>query len=147
MSYSIGEVAAKLGLTKDGLRYYEKEGLLPPIARNESGHRAFSESDIDWIYFIKCLRDMDVPINKIKRYVSLIMESGGDSIPERCSMLKEQEIIIKDKIKASQNLLLLIEKKLEFYNHAMNTEIFKTIRCMDYSAEWEYFRSTLRDTQ
>ena len=142
MSYTAGEVAAKLGLTKDGLRYYEKEGLLPPIARDDSGHRAYSESDIEWIFLIRCLRDTDMPISIIKKYVSLLMK-GGDSIPERRDILMEHGAILKDKIKFYQNLIMLIEKKLEFYNSALNAENPESMRCMNYATEWEHFRSIL----
>lgn len=143
MSYTAGEVAAKLSLTKDGLRYYEKEGLLPPIARDESGHRAYSESDIEWIFLIRCLRDTDMPICKIKQYVSLLMAGGGDSISERRDILKEHEVYLNEKIKIFQNLLQLIGKKIEFYDNALNTDNPEAVRCMDYVAEWEHFRSIL----
>ena len=73
MSYSAGELAKNLGITKDTLRYYEKEGLLPPIKRDSSGHRVYSESDMEWIFLIRCLRDTDMQIYKIKKYVSLLM--------------------------------------------------------------------------
>ena len=143
MSYSAGETATKLGLTKDALRYYEKEGLLPPINRNNIGHRVYSESDIDWIYLIKCFRDMDIPIHKIKRYVNLVMESSSDSIPEKYDIIKEHEIFLKEKIKTCQNLLKLIEIKLEFYNQALNADNPNAVKCMDYSDEWELLRSTI----
>lgn len=143
MSYTAGEVAAKLGLTKDGLRYYEKEGLLPPIARDESGHRVYSESDIDWVFLIRCLRDTDMPIFKIKQYVSLLMEGGGESIPERQKILKEHEELLIEKVKVSQDLLFLIGKKLEFYENALSFDDPEAIRCMDYATEWEHFKSIL----
>ena len=143
MSYTAGEVAAKLGLTKDGLRYYEKEGLLPPIARDGSGHRAYTESDVEWIFLIRCLRDTDMPIFKIKQYVALLIDGGGESIPERRELLKEHEEILIEKIRTSQNLLHLIGKKLEFYDNALNSDNPEAIRCMDYAAEWDHFKSFL----
>ena len=36
---SIGEVTRRLGVSADTLRYYEKIGLLPRVARNGSGAR------------------------------------------------------------------------------------------------------------
>ena len=57
MGYTTSEVSKKLGITKDSLRYYEKEGLLPPVERDSSGHRIYSDSDVEWIFLIKCLRD------------------------------------------------------------------------------------------
>jgi MerR family transcriptional regulator/heat shock protein HspR len=46
--YTIGVVADKLGISPETLRYYESEGLLLPH-RTASGHRLFSNSDLEWI--------------------------------------------------------------------------------------------------
>jgi len=143
MNYSAGEVSGKLKISKDCIRYYEKEGLLPPIARDASGRRAFSESDVEWIFLIRCLRDTDMRISGIKKYVSLLMENGSDSIRERREVLLEHEAYIKEKITTYKNLLQLIEKKLEFYDEALSSNDPDSIHCMDYSAEWEHFRTIL----
>lgn len=112
MSFTAGEVATKLGLTKDGLRYYEKEGLLPPIARDESGHRAYSESDIEWIFLIRCLRDTGMPICRIKQYVSLLMEGGINSIHERRAILAEHEAVLEEKIKNLSKFTFAYRKEI-----------------------------------
>ena len=143
MKYSAGEAAKKLGISKDSLRYYEKEGLLPPIERDSSGHRAFSDSDMDWLFFIKCLRETDMPICKIKKYVTLLMKQGGESIPQRREILLEHETFMREKIEVYQSLLQLIGKKLDFYDTALSSEHPETIRCMDYTTEWEQFKSIL----
>ena len=143
MSYTAGELAKKLGISKDSLRYYEKEGLLPQIKRDSSGHRVFSDSDMEWIFLIRCLRDTDMQIFKIKKYISLLMKSGGESIRERREILLEHESYIKEKIQTYQKLLLLIQKKLEFYNDTLSSGDTEAIRCMDYVTEWEHFRSII----
>jgi DNA-binding transcriptional MerR regulator len=141
LSYSIGEVAKKLRLTNDTLRYYEKEGLLPPIKRDLSGKRCFSDSDLEWVFLIRCLRDTDMPISKIKKYISLLMNSGENSVLERREILSEHRVFIKKKVSAYKYLLKLIEKKLEYYDEALSSEDPEAVRCMDYQAEWENFRA------
>ena len=143
MSYTAGEAAKKLGITKDSLRYYEKEGLLPPISRNASGHRVFSDSDIDWIFLIRCLRDTDMPICKIKQYVSLVIRGDNDSIHERRSLLLEHEAFMKEKITTFQNLLKLIEKKKGFLDELLSSGSPDSVRCTAYAEEWERFRTIL----
>ena len=143
MSYTAGELAKKLGVTKDTLRYYEKEGLLPPIKRDSSGHRVYSESDMEWVFLIRCLRDTDMQIYKIKKYVSLLMNNGDESLRERRDLLLEHESFIKNKMQTYQYLSQLIEKKLAFYNEALSSGDDETIRCMDYATEWEHFRNIL----
>lgn len=143
MTYTASQVAARFGMTKDGLRYYEKEGLLPPIARNKSGHRVYSEADIEWIFLVRCVREMDMPISSIRKYVSLLINEGGESILARREILKEYQDILAAKITNLQNLQKLIGKKLEFFDDALMAENPEAVRCMDYDGEWEQFKKFL----
>lgn len=56
--YRIEQVAARTGLTKRTLRYYEEIGLLPPPTRTEGNYRLYSEADIVQLERIKRLRDL-----------------------------------------------------------------------------------------
>ena len=143
MTYSAGEAAKKLKLPKETLRYYEREGLLPPIQKDKSGRRAYSETDIEWIFLIRCLRDTNMSIAKVKHYVSLLIYKGSESIPERRDILLEHKMSLIEKIALYKNLLELIEKKIAFYDDTMNSKNSETVKCMDYAAEWSHFRTIL----
>jgi MerR family transcriptional regulator, repressor of the yfmOP operon len=54
----IEQVAARTGLTKRTLRYYEEIGLLPPPTRTEGGYRLYSEADVQHLIRIKRLKDL-----------------------------------------------------------------------------------------
>jgi DNA-binding transcriptional MerR regulator len=56
--FRIEQVAARTGLTKRTLRYYEEIGLLAPPSRTEGGYRLYSEQDIQHLELIKRLRDL-----------------------------------------------------------------------------------------
>lgn len=77
MYYSIGQVAAKTGLTVHTLRYYEKEGLLPFVRKSSSGLRMFSDNDLGWLSIIECLKETGMPLKGIKQYIDWFRE--GDS--------------------------------------------------------------------
>ena len=145
MTYTTNEAAKKLGISKDTLLYYEKEGLLPVIKRDTQNRRIYSETDIDWIFLIRCLRDTDMPIRKIKEYMSLLKDNYETSMQERKNILLEHEAFINEKIKTYQNLQTLIHKKISYYNDIMNSTNPKAIRCTDYAAEWEHFRNILEE--
>lgn len=53
---TIAGVAKKYELTPDTLRYYERVGLLPNIARTSGGIRNYSKEDCNWVEYIKCMR-------------------------------------------------------------------------------------------
>lgn len=143
MNYTASEVAKKLGIKKDTLLYYEKEGLLPVIKRDEKKYRVYTESDIEWIFLIRCLRDTDMPICKIKQYIYLLKNNYEDSVQERRNILLEHQIFIQEKIKRYQNLLSLIGKKVSYYDEIMNSQCSNDIKCSDYKNEWEHFRKIL----
>ena len=62
MQYSIGQVAQKMGISAYTLRYYDKEGLLPFVARSSSGVRVFQEDDFAWLRLIECLKTSGLSI-------------------------------------------------------------------------------------
>ena len=66
----ISEVAQKFGLTPDTLRYYEREGLIGPIEKGENGIRNYTESDLQRIKFVKCMRAAGLEINFLKKIYS-----------------------------------------------------------------------------
>jgi DNA-binding transcriptional MerR regulator len=42
----IGEAAALAGTSRDTLRYYERQGLIPKAPRTSGGYRSYSRSSI-----------------------------------------------------------------------------------------------------
>lgn len=69
--YRISEVAARLDLTADTLRYYEKVGLLPRIARNDAGVRIFDNRDISRIRFIRRAQTMNFSLAEIGQLLEM----------------------------------------------------------------------------
>ena len=52
-SYRIGEIAKATAVTPEALRYYEKQGLLPPTLRSAAGARRYGEDAVERVRFIK----------------------------------------------------------------------------------------------
>lgn len=61
----INDLETKSGLDRATIRYYEKEGMITPC-RHDNGYRSYSEDDLEQLMKIKLLRQLDVPISKIK---------------------------------------------------------------------------------
>ena len=67
---TIHEVAERTGLTPDTLRWYEKIGLLAPV-RKTGGKRNYSEREVRWIGYIKCMRRAALPVDAILEYIRI----------------------------------------------------------------------------
>ena len=72
--------------------------MIGPIQRTKSGIRNYSEQDLKRIEFIKCMREADLPIDVLKKYVDLF-EQGNKTINERRLLLENQRTILKEKNK------------------------------------------------
>ena len=133
--YSAKETAQMTGLSTATLRYYEKEKLLPQIARNSQKYRQYTDEDIEWIKMIQCMRMANIPIHSIKEYVGLLL-LGGETLEQRFAMVQNHIEDIKKQMTDLQNAFELTQKKLSFYKKLLEDSSFKN---MSYSDEWKLF--------
>lgn len=112
--FTIGQVAEKTGLSIHTIRYYEKEGILPIVKRNESGIRIFEYEDIQWINFLHCLRSTGMPIAQIKNYASLTMQ-GDPSGSNRLEILKRQKEKIEEQVNVLKTHIDLLNRQMSWY--------------------------------
>lgn len=135
--YSAKEAAEMTGLTTATLRYYEKEQLLPAIERTEQRYRQYSDTDIEWIKMVQCLRMANVPIRSIREYI-LLLTQGGKTISQRRLMVQEYIDDPHSQMANLQNALALAEKKLVFYEELLQSP---SAQDLTYLEEWNLFKS------
>ena len=111
---TVKEVAGLTGLSAHTLRYYEREGLVDPIGRAESGHRRYSARDVAWIEFLGRLRVTGMPIRKMKRFADL--RRGGDAtVPARRALLEEHRAEVRRRVAELERDLGAIDEKVGLY--------------------------------
>ena len=118
--YTVREVSEKLGLSQHTLRYYEKDGLIPRVAKGENGRRLYNETDIMWIQVVQCLRKTGMSVAHIKEYNKLTLQ-GKDTVSQRRELVLRQKAIIENQIKEYQELLKVFEFKLQYFDRYMET--------------------------
>lgn len=106
---NIDEVAKYFRITKSKLRYYEKNGVIREISRDEKGNRVYTQDDLMWIEFFLNLKDTGMSLKEIKYYISL-KKGGVDTVEERKNILLGHVDTIDEKI---QELLLTKKDILE----------------------------------
>lgn len=114
MTYSMKQITEMTGVPASALRYYEKESILPFVERNDKGIRVYDDVNVEWIYFIRTLRETDMPIREIKKYVALYME-GDATKEERRKLLLQHEENVEAKLSSQFEYLKRIKKKLVSY--------------------------------
>jgi len=121
---SIADAAARLGLTADTLRYYEKDHLLlRPVPRATSGHRRYEEADLRWIELLTRLRSTGMPIRDIRKYAALVRAGDGNEA-ERLELLRaHREQVLRQLAEVTAHLGA-IDYKIGLYEDTLErTEI------------------------
>jgi DNA-binding transcriptional MerR regulator len=114
LSHTPKQAASISGFSLDTLRYYERIGLLPKVARTATGRRVFSEIDVKWLGLLRCLRDTGMPIAEMQQFVRL-MNGGAATTAERTEVLTAHHQRVEDQITRLQGHLAQIRSKLETY--------------------------------
>ncbi len=123
--YTIKEVADKIDVSEHTLRFWAKSGFFPFIKRNENNIRLFSDTDLEWVKIVKCLRAVGTENKAIKKYIDLCI-IGDSTIKER------YEIICATKQKALQQMqnlkqqLDLLDYKEQFYQNLIKNDLEDT---------------------
>ncbi len=66
----IGELAGRLDLNAQTIRYYERIGLLPKPERTEAGYRTYGEEDERRLRFVKNARSVGLTLGEVKEVLA-----------------------------------------------------------------------------
>jgi len=120
-TFTIDEAATRMGVSKDTLRYYEKEGLLPQIAKGSNGHRRYTEDDLGWVKFLQLLRGTGMPIREMKSFVKLTW-AGDHTIAERVEVLSRYRVALRERMAADREHLKFLDYKIDVYTDLLATQ-------------------------
>ncbi|CAM3400378.1 MerR family transcriptional regulator [Paenibacillus lupini] len=115
MAFSIKEASERIGCPAHTIRYYEKEGLLPYIKRDQHGNRVFEQDHLDWIKLMTCFRATGMKMSLLKQMVNLALD-GDSTIPQRKSILNQykeelfrRQLELAEAVEAVNNKLTIYE--------------------------------------
>lgn len=115
--YTIGQVSDMFGIPVSTLRYYDKEGLFPQMAR-QSGIRQFSENEIEALRVIECLKASGMEIKDIKQFVDWVTE-GASTYAQRKALFEARREAIEAEIEGLKKMLNMVNFKCWYYETAI----------------------------
>ncbi len=113
-NYTTGEVAKLCGVSVRTVQYYDSRGILIPSEFSEGGRRIYSEEDLRRMKIICFLRELDLPIDSIKKLlnekypekvISLLLDEQETLLINDIAKLKERS----DKISSIRQALKTVE--------------------------------------
>jgi MerR family copper efflux transcriptional regulator len=66
----IGELAGQAGISTKAIRYYEQIGILTPPARTSSGYRAYDQTALGRLGFVRAAQALGLTLGEIRRIIA-----------------------------------------------------------------------------
>jgi len=113
----IGELASTSGLSRDTIRFYEREAVLPQPVRTPAGYRLYGPEAVERLRFIKRAQALGFSLTEIRAVL------GGYQDLEECRQVQrllEQKIAQLDrKMRDMQTLRAVLHRYLAACQHAL----------------------------
>lgn len=129
--YSIGEISKMFQLPISTLRYYDKEGLFPHLKR-VNGVRQFSESEIETLRVIDCLKKSGLEIKEIKGYMSLC-SLGNTTLKQRKEIFEKQKEEVLQEMEKLQKVLSMLNYKCWYYDQAIEKNDESYVQALSFN--------------
>lgn len=109
---TLGRMAEKYGIGREGIRFYERHGLLPKPKRNSSGYRIYDEFAMKTLSFILNAKEIGFTLAEIKELLSLRVAKTTN-----CSSVKEKAL---KKIGESETKIAYLQKLRKSLKNLVN---------------------------
>lgn len=106
--------AAQCGVSLDTLRYYEREGLIGPVARTAGGHRTYGEDDLFWVGLVTCLRAAGLGIGDLREFTALLRSEGDPRA--RVDFLRHHRAVLQQRAASIATAVAVLDEKIEHYS-------------------------------
>ena len=139
MPYTIKDMSKLTGLPASTLRYYDKQGLLPGLRRDQNNVRVFTDEDYRHLRLIECLKRSGLSIRDIKTFIDLA-EEGDTVLAERLEIFTKRREILRKELADLEEVLGVIEYKCWYYETACKNGTEKGLKDVPLSEIPEQFR-------
>lgn len=99
------------------LRYYDKEGFFPNLER-KGNIRQFSDTELEAIRVIECLKKYGLEIKEIKQFFKWVSE-GSSTYANRKNLFEFRKTAVEEEIKALEKTLAMLKFKCWYYEKAL----------------------------
>lgn len=121
--FTTGEFAKLCGVTKHTLFYYDEIGVFSPAVVTDNGYRYYTASQYDVFDVIGILKELGMPLKKIKEYLD-------QRSPEKLiSLLEQQETLIDQRIHRLSKMKQLARQKRYLTQEGSRADTTRVLVC------------------
>ncbi|OGB26686.1 MAG: heavy metal-responsive transcriptional regulator [Burkholderiales bacterium RIFCSPLOWO2_02_FULL_57_36] len=96
---TIGKIAADVGISTNALRFYEREGLIHPVSKSDSGYRLYDDAAAVRLHFIRHAQHCGFTLLEIRELLAL-REQDSACCSDVRRLVVEKKLQLEAKIKA-----------------------------------------------
>lgn len=136
LSYSVGELAAHVGVSVRTLHHYDEIGLLSPSGRTAAGYRQYDRADAERLYRILIHRELGFDLAGI---AAILDDPAVDALEH----LQRQRTLLEQRVGRLQRMLKGVEAMMSAKQTGYNLtpdemrEVFGTFDPTEHAAEAE----------
>lgn len=93
MNYTLGEIAKIIGISKEGIRYFEKQNCIREPKRNASGYREYDPWQMGTLRWLKLYRSYDYTLKESAELLEIGQANERTEIFERGLARTEAQIV------------------------------------------------------
>jgi len=116
---SIADVSARTGLTRDTLRWYESEGLIPAVPRTAAGVRRYDDATVRMIDLLVRLRRTGMSVAHMRDFVTMVGQ-GARTHGRRMRLLEDHREEIESRIRELIDDLGAVDDKIAHYRRLID---------------------------
>ncbi|MDO4177798.1 MAG: MerR family transcriptional regulator [Phascolarctobacterium sp.] len=115
--FSSGELANLIGISRQILRYYEKEGILTPDFIDDNGYRYYKPESYFTLEIVISLRKLEIPLDNIKEFLQ------NRSLASLQNFFMKQIDLLDDKKRNLERCQKIFNEKLSSIDKLKNMPI------------------------
>ena len=128
---TIGQLAARTGMSVRTLRFYADAGVLPEAGRSESGYRLFAADAVARARLVRTLRELGVGLEDVKRVLAAeaslaeVATAHASAIDAQIRTLQLQRAVLRAVARSTE------PKELELMTHLTKLTVEERRRILD----------------
>ena len=109
---TIGKLAALAGTTPNTLRYYEREGLVPPASKGDNGYRLYSQDAARRVSFIRKAQQCGFTLSDIRELLAIPQQASACCSDVR-KLAVEKKLALEAKIRLMKAMSAALDQLID----------------------------------